>query len=47
MISRYMDKKRINVKIMETLTKEENDQLTENLKKMSDFEFFVDSQISV
>ena len=42
-----MNPKKINVKIMETLTKEENDRLLQHLKKIDGFEFFIDSQILV
>ncbi len=42
-----MNKKKINVKAMERLTKDESDILLGNLKKMYQFSFFVDQQISV
>ena len=40
-------KKRINLKIMETLTKKEHDQLLADLGKIEDFEFFIVSQLLV
>lgn len=42
-----MNKKKINIKIMETLTQKETDTLLSNLQKMKQFDFFVDLQLSV
>jgi len=42
-----MNKKKINIKIMETLTNEETTTLLSNLQKMNQFSFFVDLQILV
>lgn len=39
--------KRVNLKIMDQINDKELNKLVENLKKIKDFEFFIDSQFMV